>query len=203
MGELPQRTTANTPAEHAADHNQMHENFGGGMYVSGRYYAIPYIAGAATTIHGEGDLDVVRWVFPGGVSLVAIAEEVVTAGTTGAVRRLGIYADSSGLPGALLHDAGTYDATTTGNKELTFTAEDVGGQVVWIGGVTQGAAGTRPAMRTVNTGTLPGIGLTTIAISTGNHMGFRHASVSGALPDPFTSTPVLSATIARHVVKIA
>ena len=52
------------------------------------------------------------------VTLTSIATNVATAGGTGSVCRFGIYADSSGYPGALLLDAGTVP-TVTGSQTIT------------------------------------------------------------------------------------
>jgi hypothetical protein len=76
-----------------------------------------------------------------------IGVEVTTAGSTGAVIRLGLYAErGDGHPGDLVVDAGTVDATTTGLKEITINSQ-ASGPWTWIVVVSQGAAATQPVVR--------------------------------------------------------
>ena len=174
------------------------------QYIAGRWYVLPG-SPASTATMGEGELDVTWWDFPIGTVLAEIWEQVVTAGTTGAVRRVGVYAHdaATGLPsGAPLYDGGTVSAETTGEKQwiisggLTITSS----HGIWIGGVTQGAAATRPVMRSVNFSQrgihASGAGLLSSVVA-----GLRTAAVSGALPT-FSAAPPLSGIIARQAVKI-
>jgi hypothetical protein len=69
----------------------------------GTLYAIPFWVGATATYD-------------------RIATNIGTAGSAGAVTRLGIYnVAASGLPGTLVLDAGTVDSTTTGDKNITIS----------------------------------------------------------------------------------
>jgi hypothetical protein len=118
-------------------------------YVSGKWYSAPD-SNNSTGILDEAKIYVGWHPVPFGVTIAGVAEEVTTIGTAGALRRLVIYKHniSTGLPDALLDDLGTYDATTTGVKTITgrtAVVDNYGG--VWVGGITQGAAGTRPTVR--------------------------------------------------------
>jgi hypothetical protein len=180
------------------------DNLTSPRYIAGRWYAPPY-SGTGTADLGEGNLDVVWWDLPVGTVITEIAEEVTTGGTAGAVRRIGVYAHNAttGFPtGAPLYELSTpYDATTTGVKTTgTISVTVSGSHGIWIGGVTQGAAGTRPVMRQINT-TTRGIHGTSGGILGSQLVGFRHASVSGALPT-FTAAPTISGGVARQAVKI-
>lgn len=118
---------------------------------------------------------------------------IVTAGTTGALARLGLYTDVSGAPGVLCVDGGTVAAetvTTFVSVAAPFTPPVAGWY--WGCGGVQGGAGTRPGwarLGSINTrgavqpaGTLPngfGIGCWTSTAST----------FTGALP---ASAPAVS-----------
>lgn len=133
-------------------------------------------------------LRVAPWNVVQTISIDRMFAEVVTAGNAGAVYRLGIYASTSeGEPGALVLDAGTIDAATTGVKEASFAAVTLDPGRYWVGGVSQNAATTAPIMRTTGTGTvdlhegsaaLPAVNA---FIASSNNT----ASVAGALPNPY------------------
>jgi hypothetical protein len=180
------------------------DNLTSPRYIAGRWYALPY-SGTSVADLGEGNLDVVWWDLPVETVITEIAEEVTTGGAAGAVRRIGVYAHNAttGLPsGAPLYELSTpYDATSTGLKTTgTISVTVTGSHGVWIGGVTQGAAATRPIIRQINT-TTRGIHSTGAGILGSQLVGFRHAAVSGALPT-FTAAPTISGGAARQAIKI-
>lgn len=76
----------------------------------------------------------------------AIGMQVKTAGSTGAVIRVSLYASdgAGGGPGTLIVDAGTIDATTTGWKEATFSAVTAPAGPVWVAFAAQGSPATLP-----------------------------------------------------------
>lgn len=174
-------------------------------FITGRFYVVDN-SNASTSILGEGDLELVWWPLPLNTVIAEIWEEVTIVGTAGAVRRVGIYDHSptTGLPvGAALYDSGTVSAESTGTKQNIIS----GGLTVataygiWIGGVTQGAAGTRPQMRSLSVGQRGMHASTASGITSVLAVGYRHASVSGALPT-FSTTPTISGGLARQAVKI-
>lgn len=105
---------------------------------------------------------------------------VTAAGTAGAVVRLGIYGASGGMPQALVLDAGTVDATTTGAKTITISQVLHPGWY-YLAGVAQVATCTVRAR---------GVGgsswwVPQTAPGAENNVSWRVNSVSGALPNPF------------------
>jgi len=103
----------------------------------------------------------------------------VSTGAASSTVRLGIYNDSSALPGTVLLDAGTIDASTTGDKTITITQTLTRGRW-WIVGVAQGGA---PTLNTV-TGVNPHVGKPTAGAS-GHNIAYHVTGVTGALPSPF------------------
>lgn len=170
------------------------------------YYIIPQGQQGAGTLT-QGLMRSVPILLPGGITLDRISMEVTTA-SAGTTARLGIYADSGyGYPGALMLDAGTIDASTTGMKEITISQAITIPGVYWLVCAAQGSGGTG-SLRTFNNPiwSLPIItsftALPTIGTSTNS---FEVTSgVSGALPDPFASVPLtLSTAMPRIVVRVA
>jgi hypothetical protein len=131
-----------------------------------------------------------------------IGVEVTTAGSTGALLRLGIYRVSRWVNGTveLVKDAGTVDATSTGFKSVTGLNQFVAvGETLMLAVVPQGSPVTAPIVR-ANTGTLPSIGhATALTISTAGIIGSSESSVSGALPS--THTIVGTGTVPRVLIK--
>jgi hypothetical protein len=81
-----------------------------------------------------------------------IGIEVTVAGTAAtSVHRLGIWADSSGVPGTLLVDAGTVATDSTGLKEVTISQALAANTLYWLGVVQQGAPGTTATLRVCST----------------------------------------------------
>jgi hypothetical protein len=74
----------------------------------------------------------------------------VTLGSTGAVVRVGIRslnATTPSQPGALLLDAGTFDATTSASTLKTVTVnQTLSAGIYWFTSTTQGGATTRPGL---------------------------------------------------------
>lgn len=113
-------------------------------FVSARYY--PAILGARISAYGlaNGTELACPFVVGSTETFDRIGINVTTAGATGSVIRLGIrQVDNDGLPGDLVLDAGTVDATSTGFKEITISqALDPGGY--WLVAVGQGSPATNP-----------------------------------------------------------
>lgn len=107
-------------------------------------------------------------------------------GSTGAVIRLGLYADAGGYPGALIIDAGTIDATTgaTSIKTLTLgSAQTLAAGTYWAALVAQGSPTTQPSV-IQNTCISSMISAASAPAGIG---GYSTASVTGALPTTFTA----------------
>lgn len=114
---------------------------------------------------------------PAGTVLDRIGINVTTSAASGVVR-LGVRADASGYPGALLVDAGTIDASTTGTKELTISATTTGIRV-WLCAVGQGASGI--VCTGVNGPVWP-VEATTLASAAGGvQAAYAQTGITGAL----------------------
>jgi hypothetical protein len=140
------------------------------------------------------------------VQVDRLALNIDAAGTTGAVWRLGLYGSTStGLPGSLLIDAGTVAATTTGQREASFTALTLSRGLWWAVGAPQvaasggdriqGAAGWMHRGHGDNFGTF---------LADFGGLGWREFAwymdgVTGALPSTFSTTP----TSAREAPNVA
>lgn len=206
MANYPGSLPSSSPADHTAVNNEIiaiaKAPLAKPPYVTGRVYSNVTVGPGQT--YAEASLALIWHPFPPGTVLAEITENVTTAGTAGAVRRLGAYAHdaSTGRPGSLLWDGGTYDATTTGFKTIVIS----GGLTltsaygVWLGGATQGAAGTRPVITGVNAHQ------TAVSQATAGSVailvGYEQTSVTGALPGTFTATPNLVGAGSYQLVKI-
>jgi hypothetical protein len=169
--------------------------------ISGRYY----LPGATLTLNaaiiGEALLVAVPFYIGRDCTLDRIGVDVSTIGTSPGVVRLGLYADdvtTPGIPGALILDAGTQDGTAANFNPLTIN-QAVTSSVIWVASVTQGAAGTRPTVRTYGQG-WGGYNGTTTGGAAGSRVGFYRASVTGALPDPFGTITGDSTAQGSHAV---
>lgn len=94
----------------------------------------------------NGTAILVRIILAADTPIKAIGTQIRTAGSTGAVVRLSLYAPNGagGGPGTLIVDAGTIDATTTGWKEAAFSAVTAPAGPVWVAVAGQGAPTTLP-----------------------------------------------------------
>jgi hypothetical protein len=146
-------------------------------------------------IHGEGQVIVSWWPLPFGTVIVEVTEDVTVVGAAGALRRLVGYKHNpaTGLPGALLFDAGTYDATVLGFRTVVTTGSPTVDNYcgVWLGGITQGAASTRPTIRTL-TVAQPGVGLAAAANMNTVWAGWQSTATTftGAAPNPFPAMAI-------------
>jgi len=138
------------------------------------------------------------------VALVtAVTWKINTAGTTGALFRPVIYADdgTGTMPGALLWDGGTFDATVTGVGTATPTALAITSGVIWLGGVTQGTPTTVPVLTTVNNNS--GIALPMTTNDPGQwSMAAVQSAVTGAAPSAFTTTPAYTSLVPRMTLRL-
>jgi hypothetical protein len=137
-------------------------------------------------------------------TLTAVGLEVTTAGSAGSVLRLGLYRITPGASGttALLVDAGTIDATSTGWKELAVSVKVNAGDKILAVAASQGGATTQPIVRGV-TGYVPYFAATIPTTASGNLLvGISNTGVTGALP-PSQSLGSTTTTIPRLLVKAA
>lgn len=145
------------------------------LWTPGWYYNPPGGLGTTQPAESEGRYEL--FVVPRAVTVDRIGIHVTTAGTAGAVVRLGIYLDN----GNLLLDAGTVDATTTGWKEIAIDQALPAGLVFPIA-VVQGGAISRPQLRSLS-GYSMGIGFADAASVIGaGGSGYAVSPIAGALP---------------------
>lgn len=139
---------------------------------------------------------------PRALTLTGLAVEVTTAGETGCTFRLGIYGDDgTGYPGALILDAGTVAADTTGVKTVTISQALLPGRC-WVGGATQGAATTAPTIRTP-ANAMVSIGQTATPGTSSSNIAYSQTGVSGALPSTFTASVAAGGQAPRIYVQVA
>lgn len=145
---------------------------------SGRYYG-PGPHTPSTGANGAGLLMAIPFWVPEAFLADRIACEVTTAAASSTVR-LGIY-DSSLLdqPNAVVLDAGTVDASTTGVKEITISQVLRPG-LYWLAAVPQGG---NPTLRSLGNSSLPPVSADTFvgtSGSTGVNCWYR-TGINGAL----------------------
>lgn len=112
---------------------------GGPTFASGWYAGW---SGAPATIGSTEDrAHYVPIPVPRSLTIDRIGIEVTSSATGSPTVRLGVYADANGVPGALILDAGTVDASTTGFKEITISQALTAG-LVWLACAQQGGTST-------------------------------------------------------------
>lgn len=172
----------------------------------GRYYSTAP-ASVSTGIPGEGSLRAAPLKTLRGCTIDTLSCSVTTAGSAGALIRLGVYADdgTGDKPSTtLLADAGTVDASTVGVKNATIPGglALTAGQTIWLAGVVQGAATTRPTVRQLAGVALPiGDGSASNLLDVTLTGQQASGSVAGSLPTTgFTWGATTSPTrVAAHV----
>ena len=138
---------------------------------------------------------------PRSLTIVRIVAEVVTAGGTGSVVRLGLWNDNgTGYPGTLLLDAGTIDGTSNTVQEITISQAVTPG-LYWIGAVSQGTPSPAPYLRLLTGPSALLVGSTTLPTAGQIFVGYIQTSVTGAL-GAFTATPAVTNAGMRMFIKI-
>lgn len=115
----------------------------------------------------------------------------VTTGGAGDVCHVGIYADSNGLPGALIVDSGEIDCSSTGTKAVTISVTLAVGNY-WLAILPDTSAATAKIVGT-GVGNLACQHIGAIMMGVTNMTGSMSSPVAvskfpqtyGALPDPF------------------
>lgn len=197
MTNYPTSLPSATPADHGevvgeirAIATELGLPAAGGVGHQRPYWAVGqyvYIGGQTTEmVPIEGTLYATPFPLMRACTLDRIGLYIGTQGGAGEVVRMGIYEDSQGVPGALVLDAGTVAAATTGLKEVTISqALDITKRY-WLAFATQGASGTVARPRSI-LGTPYPVGLTVNGF-TGTSYGAVRLSgggTTGAFPDPF------------------
>ncbi len=159
--------------------------------ITGRYYEAPS-TNLGTVIPAEGQGFFVPIPQPVGFRIDDLTIEVTTVGTAGAVIRLGILDQGTdGQPDEVLRDAGTVDGTVLGFGTLAALVDaPVQRRLVFLASVVQGAAITRPVVRTM-TGIALGPGGTTLTAELNVARGLLVTSLA-AISGPLPAHPALS-----------
>lgn len=166
---------------------------------SGQYYTSPAVSAAATAAPTQNTMRAHPLDVPHDVTVDRIAVEVTGAGGAGSVVRLGIYLDDgTGVPGALLLDAGAgIDGTSATGQAITISQALSRGRL-WLACVSQ--VGTVPTMRAL-AGGVAGVDLGT-TIATNVAVGYQSGtSTSGALPASF-GTPTGGVVVPKIMVRV-
>lgn len=125
-----------------------------------------------------------------------LAISVATAGSSGSIARLGLYRDSNCFAGSLIPGTeGTVITTSTGEKIFSF-AENLllAPGLYWPSCAIQGGAVTRAFLYAYDSGATNNAMFaffhqsTVTGVVANNTTCFTHFGISGALPDPWTST---------------
>jgi hypothetical protein len=162
-----------------------------GVYRSGCYYVLCE-GGDSTQSPLNNTMYAVRLPVWRAVTLNLIGVEVITAGESGATVRLGIYSDETiqgCYPGALLLDAGTAAADSTGRKDITISQRLPVG-LYWAVVCVQNNSGTPATEIKMTSGYTPGAaGLYSDLVNTFSG-GFKEntQATTGALPATFPAT---------------
>ncbi|MFM0503985.1 glycosyl hydrolase family 28-related protein [Paraburkholderia caffeinilytica] len=155
------------------------------FFTSGRFYVSGGQGSPSTSGSlGNGNFRVSPFFVHQASTFTAIGANVTVAGSSGAVIRLGIYADLNGYPNNLIIDAGTIDGTSATAQQITFGSPvTLAPGLYWIGGAIQGAPTTQPTV-TVNGNGLQTVGATSLSAAMSATAGFSQTA-TGALPATF------------------
>ena len=147
------------------------------------YYGGVSPVAPSTVIPTEAEMRGSRFIPGRDCTLTRIGVEVTVVGTAGAVVRLGIYSLNLSTGAlTLVLDAGTVSGTSVAFAEATISQAVSKGVNYFLVASVQGAAGTRPTLRT-NAGHDPWVGSATALTASQNALGGISVSgISGALP---------------------
>lgn len=149
---------------------------------TGLYYSVGGTVGSAAIVANMYLYPV--WLPACTLDRLACYLTTAATGGSGGLVRLGLYATSSGMPDALVVDAGSASTESTGAKEFTISTPVTAG-MYWFAAAVQVATAT---FRTV-ADYLPGFGAA--AVPSTSVAGFSKSGVTGALPDPAGSVSTI------------
>lgn len=140
--------------------------------------------GATARTQGRENCQIIQ--FPYDVTLDRLSIYVETAGSAGAVVRLGIRSDNNGRPGTLLLDAGTAATTTSASyATITISQQLLANTPYWLSATAQGTPVTGAITRFPSNWTGGQVGQTLQDRS--SSFGYYQNSITGALPTNFTT----------------
>jgi archaellum component FlaG (FlaF/FlaG flagellin family) len=154
-------------------------------FQSGRYYSYPAFSTGANAPMVANRLYATPFYVPFATTFTKISVSISSA-VAGKSIELGIYANSSGVPGALEYDAGTISAASTGIIELTGLTLSLSAGWHFLTAASDGTPSIR--MTGSSAGSLPLYGWDGSNIAAGGeniYVGWTFSA--GALPNPFGS----------------
>lgn len=165
-------------------------------YAANRYYSTPYYNIAPVSI-GANVLYTALFYCHATTTFTRIGLRVTTLAAGNC--RLGIYkAGGSGIPGALVLDAGTFSTGTTGDKEITISQQLVPG-LYFLAAVFDAAPTINWRDNVYSKDAIYGQPASTTATTNLENLLYRTFTYA-ALPDPFGGTPVyLVAQVEPHI----
>ncbi len=171
-------------------------------FINGRYYTGTFGVPGTASIFGNGQFRVSPFTVREQITIDRIAAEVTTAGSSGALVRLGIYSsDGGGYPSTLVVDAGTIDATIVGPQEIAINEVLTPG-LYWLGAAVQGNPTTVPALRSNASGGQT-VGATSLSAAISSACVGYSNTFTGALADQFASGSNAGGAAPRIAIRIA
>lgn len=159
---------------------------------SGRFYSMfsnTYLSNRDVSNPGAGVLVACPVFIPNACTLDRLAVAISAAGAAGSISRLGLYADSNGLPGALLVDTGSFatDVTTLGTRTISYAVPGPG--LYWTAFLSSTA--TTPSIPRGRSGQML-LGEPAPSVNPLSWLGVQRSGMSAgsALPNPFGITGI-------------
>lgn len=171
---------------------------GGAPMSPGRWYP-PYNHGGLSTgvLSNSGRILAIPFLISRACLLTGIGVDVTVASEAGGLLRYGLASDAGGLPGAVLLDAGTSDATATGFNPVTI-AQAVQPDWYWVLVGAQSCPTTRPTCRVYQQGAFNRVGNTTGGSAAANS-AYTMDGVAAALPSNYVAGGVTVASVVPTV----
>lgn len=151
----------------------------------------PYLANANVAEScANGTLYFCPYLIAQQITVDQLGVSVTTAGSAGAVVRLGVYsANANGQPSGLLVDAGTVDATTSGFKLLLLAAPLILQPGLYWGALAgQGGPATVPQCTFVSRSPLSNVSANSFNDLSSPPQAFYATAITGPLPASVTSS---------------
>lgn len=171
---------------------------GGAPMVPSRWYG-PFMHAGLTVVapSTNGRAFAIPFPISRACVLTGIAVDITIASEAGGLVRLGVYADSGGMPGALVQDAGTIDATVVAATPAVLSAP-IQADWYWAVAAFQSTPTTRPTVRAAQQGSWARIG-DTVPGGAGSKGVYIMDGVTAALPANFVASAVAAFTAAPYI----
>ncbi len=160
-------------------------------YKSKRYYYVSSPGTSTTGSQNNQQMKAIPWFVAAEIVVDRLFVEVATAGQAGSLVRLGVYKDDGGgEPGELLVDAGTVDAATAGQKEITLASPvTLPPGFYWAAAGITGGATTVPILRGLNAALTVHPGSATLPGASGSYAAvIGNLATDGTFPLSWATT---------------